>query len=76
LIQVANIANVLQQTAAAAERVFEFLNEKEIEPDPANAVTLEKVRGKVEFRNVWFGYNPGEYVIKNFSMVVEPGRKS
>ncbi len=75
LIQVANIANVLQQTAAAAERVFEFLNEKEIEPDPANAVTLEKVRGKVEFRNVWFGYNPGEYVIKNFSMVVEPGQK-
>jgi ATP-binding cassette subfamily B protein len=75
LIQVANIANVLQQTAAAAERVFEFLNEKEIEPDPANAVALEKVRGKVEFRNVWFGYNPGEYVIKNFSMVVEPGQK-
>ena len=75
LIQVANIANVLQQTAAAAERVFEFLNENEIEPDPANAVTLEKVRGKVEFRNVWFGYNPGEYVIKNFSMVVEPGQK-
>lgn len=75
LIQVANIANVLQQTAAAAERVFEFLNEKEIEPDAANAVTLEKVRGKVEFRNVWFGYNPGEYVIKNFSMVVEPGQK-
>ena len=75
LIQVANIANVLQQTAAAAERVFEFLNEKEIEPDPVNAVTLEKIRGKVEFRNVWFGYNPGEYVIKNFSMVVEPGQK-
>ena len=75
LIQVANITNVLQQTAAAAERVFEFLNEKEIEPDPVNAVTLEKVRGKVEFRNVWFGYNPGEYVIKNFSMVVEPGQK-
>jgi len=75
LIQVANIANVLQQTAAAAERVFEFLNENEMEPDPANAVTLEKVRGKVEFRNVWFGYNPGEYVIKNFSMVVEPGQK-
>jgi len=75
LIQVANIANVLQQTAAAAERVFEFLNEKEIEPDPVNAVTLEKIRGKVEFRNVWFGYNPGEYVIKDFSMVVEPGQK-
>jgi ATP-binding cassette subfamily B protein len=75
LMQVANIANVLQQTAAAAERVFEFLNESEIEPDSAKAVALEEVRGKVEFRNVWFGYNPGEYVIKDFSMVVEPGQK-
>ena len=75
LMQIANIANILQQTAAAAERVFEFLNETEVEPDSANVVALENVRGKVEFRNVWFGYNPGEYVIKNFSMVVEPGHK-
>jgi len=75
LMNIANIANILQQTAAAAERVFEFLNESEIEPDSAKAVTIERVRGKVEFRNVWFGYNPGEYVIKNFSMVVEPGQK-
>jgi ATP-binding cassette subfamily B multidrug efflux pump len=75
LLQIANIANILQQTAAAAERVFEFLNEKEIEPDSANAGTLDNVRGKVEFRNVWFGYNPDNYVIKDFSMVVEPGQK-
>ena len=75
LMQMANIANILQQTAAAAERVFEFLNESEIEPDSATATALEHVRGKVEFRNVWFGYNPDEYIIKNFSMVVEPGQK-
>lgn len=75
LMQIANIANVLQQTAAAAERVFEFLNEAEIEPESGREVAIDKVRGKVEFRNVWFGYNPGEYVIKNFSMVVEPGHK-
>ena len=75
LMQIANIANVLQQTAAAAERVFEILNESEIQPDAPDAVTPETVRGKVEFRNVWFGYNPDEYVIKNFSMVVEPGQK-
>jgi len=75
LMQISNIANILQQTAAAAERVFEFLNEKEVEPNPADALALDKVRGKVEFRNVWFGYIPGEYVIKNFSMVVEPGQK-
>ena len=75
IMQIANIANILQQTAAAAERVFEFINEDEIEPDSADALALEKVQGKVEFRNVWFGYNPDEYVIKNFSMVVEPGQK-
>jgi len=75
IMQIANIANVLQQTAAAAERVFEFINEDEIEPDSPNALALENVRGKVEFRNVWFGYNPEEYVIKNFSMIVEPGQK-
>ncbi len=75
IMQIANIANILQQTAAAAERVFEFINEDEIEPDAANALALEEVRGKVEFRNVWFGYNPDEYVIKDFSMVVEPGQK-
>ena len=75
LMQIANIANVLQQTAAAAERVFEFLNESETQPDAPGAITPETVRGKVEFRNVWFGYNPDEYVIKNFSMVVEPGQK-
>ncbi len=75
IMQIANIANILQQTAAAAERVFEFINEDEIEPDSVNALALEKVQGKVEFRNVWFGYNPEEYVIKNFSMVVEPGQK-
>ncbi|NLE92705.1 MAG: ABC transporter ATP-binding protein, partial [Chloroflexi bacterium] len=75
LMQIANIANVLQQTAAAAERVFEFLNEDEMEPDSAEALTLEKVRGRVEFRNVWFGYHPNEYVIEDFSLVVEPGQK-
>lgn len=75
LMQIANIANVLQQTAAAAERVFEFLNEDEMEPDSAEALTLEKVRGRVEFRNVWFGYYPNEYVIEDFSLVVEPGQK-
>ncbi len=75
LMQIANIANILQQTAAAAERVFEFLNEKEIEPNSPDALALDTVRGKVEFRNVWFGYNPDNYIIKDFSMVVEPGQK-
>ncbi len=73
--QVANITNVLQQTAAAAERVFEFLEEEEETPDPARPVVLEKVEGRVEFRDVWFSYVPGKPVIKGFSARVEPGQK-
>ncbi len=73
--QMANIANVLQSTAAAAERVFTFLNEEEEAPDPENPVVLEQVQGRVEFRHVRFGYLPGKPVIKDFSAVVEPGQK-
>ncbi len=75
LMNIANISNILQQTAAAAERVFEFLNEPEEVPDPENPVVLNHVRGQVEFRNVHFGYNPEEIIIKDFSVKVEPGQK-
>ncbi len=73
--QMANIANVLQSTAAAAERVFTFLAEEEETPDPEQPVALERVQGRVEFRGVRFGYLPGKPVIKNFSAVIEPGQK-
>jgi ATP-binding cassette subfamily B protein len=75
ITQIANISNILQQTAAAAERVFEFLSEAEEVPDPADSVRLEKVEGRVEFRNVRFSYNPEKVVIKNFSARVEPGQR-
>ena len=75
LMQIANISNVLQQTAAAAERVFEFINEPEEVEDAADPVQLENVEGHVEFRNVRFGYNPDEVVIKDFSFKVNPGQK-
>ena len=55
LQNIANISNVLQQTAAAAERVFEFLNEDEEIPETENPVKLNTVEGKVEFQNVRFG---------------------
>ncbi|MEG1991268.1 MAG: ABC transporter ATP-binding protein, partial [Christensenella sp.] len=58
LSQLANISNVLQQTAAASERVFEFLNEPEESADTATPVKLEEIDGRVEFRDVHFGYNP------------------
>lgn len=73
--QTANIANVLQSTAAAAERVFEFINEPEETREGRDLVKLEKVKGGVEFDNVTFGYNPDEPVIKGLSARVKPGQR-
>ena len=73
--QTANIANVLQSTAAAAERVFEFIDEPEETREGRDLVKLEKVKGGVEFDNVTFGYNPGEPVIKGLSARVKPGQR-
>jgi len=64
----------LQAAGAGAERVFEFLESEEMAPD-AEDVEEAEVRGKVEFRDVHFGYNPGEETIKGFSASVEPGQK-
>jgi ATP-binding cassette subfamily B multidrug efflux pump len=75
LMQIANISNVLQQTAAAAERVFEFLEEGEEIAETSSPVALGKVSGHVEFRNVHFGYDPSQPVIKDFSAEASPGQK-
>jgi ATP-binding cassette subfamily B protein len=75
ITQIANISNVLQQTAAAAERVFEFLAEEEEIPEVEDPVQLEKVEGHVTFQNVQFGYDHDEIVIKDFSADVKPGQK-
>ncbi|MCX5975226.1 MAG: ABC transporter ATP-binding protein, partial [Coprothermobacterota bacterium] len=75
IAQLSNISNVLQQTAAAAERVFEFLREAEEIPDVADPVQLSTINGAVEFKDVRFGYNPDKIIIKNFSATVAPGRK-
>lgn len=74
IIQVANIANVIQSTAAAAERVFEFLGENEETPDPKNAIVLENPRGDVEFSHVKFGYDKDKEVIHDFSAKVKAGQ--
>jgi ATP-binding cassette subfamily B protein len=75
LMNIANISNILQQTAAAAERVFEFLNEAEELPDPVDPLTVGALKGAVDFRNVRFGYDPDKIVIKDFSVTVEPGQQ-
>ena len=73
--QLANISNVLQQTAAAAERVFEFLEEDEEIAETAEPLELESVDGRVEFEDVRFGYDPAKPVIHGFSALAKPGQK-
>jgi ATP-binding cassette subfamily B multidrug efflux pump len=75
LTQIANISNVLQQTAAAAERVFEFLSEKEEVAEAENPLHLSAIAGRVEFDNVHFGYDPQKVVINDFCASIEPGQK-
>jgi ATP-binding cassette subfamily B multidrug efflux pump len=76
ITQIANISNILQQTMAAAERVFEFLAEPEEIPDTSESAHLKgPIEGRVEFKNVQFGYSPDHIIIKNFSTTVEPGQK-
>ena len=72
ITQIAQVFNMLQSMAAAAERIFEFLDEEE-EPVTENPVRLENIKGEVEFEHVKFGYNPEKPVIHDFTCHVEPG---
>lgn len=73
--QIANISNVLQQTAAAAERVFAFLEEEEETADASASVKPEEITGEVSFDHVRFGYVPEKTIIHDFSTLVRPGQK-
>lgn len=75
IAQIANISNVLQQTAAAAERVFEFMDEDEEVAETVSTLTTDKINGSVEFKNVHFGYNPDKIIINDFSAKVNPVQK-
>ena len=75
LNQIAQVSNNLQSTAAASERVFEFLSAEEMEDESHFVKKLEHVQGKVEFKNVSFGYEPNQIIIKNFSALDQPGQK-
>jgi len=75
ITQLANISNVLQQTAAAAERVFEFLAEAEEPAEAEKPVVPAAADGRVEFEDVTFGYNPDRLVINGFTAAVSPGQK-
>jgi len=75
LSQIAQAATSLQSVAAASERVFEFLEEPEMENEDGKTLVHKDVKGDVEFRNVTFGYSPEREVIHNFSFHVRPGQK-
>lgn len=74
ITQIANVSNTLQSTAAAAERVFEFLEEEEEVPETESPFLPEEVAGGVEFKNVFFGYRPETLIIHDFSSKIEPGQ--
>jgi len=73
--QIANISNVLQQTAASAERVFAFLAEEEEPREKAYEADRSKAAGRVEFRDVAFGYSKDTPVIRNFRAEAAPGAR-
>jgi ATP-binding cassette subfamily B protein len=75
LSQMAQAFNNLQGTAAAGERVFEFLNESELADESGKTARLNRIKGEVEFRNVKFGYVPEKTIIHNFSAKVKAGQK-
>lgn len=72
ITQIAQVFNMLQSMAAAAERIFEFLDEEE-EPVTENPVKLDDIRGEVDFEHVKFGYDPEKPVIHDFTCHVQPG---
>lgn len=75
LSQMAQAANNLQRTAAAGERVFEFLEEAEMDNESQKIKTLQDVKGEVEFKHVKFGYVPEKTIIQDFSAKIKPGQK-
>jgi ATP-binding cassette subfamily B protein len=74
LTQVASMANLLQSGVASAERVFEVLDAEEQEPEAASPLRLDDPRGRVEFRDVSFAYDPHKPLIEDLNLVVEPGQ--
>jgi len=65
--------DILQSAMASAERIFILLDTKEEVKDPEDPIPLEEVKGKIEFKNVWFSYNGKEWVLKDVSFEVNPG---
>ncbi len=65
--------NIMQTAMASSERIFKLLDNKTFVKNPDNPKKLEKVKGEIEFKNVWFAYNDEDYVLKNISFKINPG---
>ena len=75
ITQMAQVVTQLQSMAAAGERVYEFLDEEEIEETADRVLDVDQVEGSVSFDHVQFGYEPGQVIISDFSQEVKPGQK-
>ncbi len=67
--------NILQTAMASSERIFNLLDDKTIIKNSENPISINNFRGEIEFKNVWFAYNPNEYVLKNLSFKINPGER-
>ncbi len=67
--------NILQSAMASSERIFKIIDEPLAVQDPKQPRSLEKVHGEIEFKDVWFAYNPGEWVLKGISFKIRPGER-
>lgn len=65
--------NILQSSMASSERIFSVLDDKTIIENPGKPVKLDEIKGKIEFKNVWFAYNNEDWVLKNVSFTIKPG---
>ena len=65
--------NIMQTAMASSERIFKLLDDKTAIIDSENPVSLNKTKGKIEFKNVWFAYNDEEWILKNISLTIFPG---
>ncbi len=75
LTEASYMINSLQAAFASAKRIFELLDEEEEIPDPLSPVSLQNARGKIEFKNISFGYEPSHMLMKNISFTAMPGQK-
>lgn len=65
--------NILQNGMASSERIFKLLDDKTFVKNPENSIQLRNIKGKIEFKDVWFAYNGEDYVLKGISFIINPG---